>query len=108
VPETDTRVVPAAAPRLDPRLVDLLERLARSEASYAEIRRGLVARARELGIPPPSYEHVRRLVTRYRLDRELEPTIVPVAVGVALGTRHGNELVRALRDGPPSRGRTKG
>jgi hypothetical protein len=93
--------VPAAAPRLDHRLADLLERLARSDASYAEIRRGVVARARELGIPPPSYEHVRRRVTRYRVARELEPTILPVAAGVALGTRHGNELVRALRDGPP-------
>jgi hypothetical protein len=100
----DTHAVPSAAPRLDPRLVDRLESLARSPASFAEIRRELVARALDLEIPPPSYEHVRRLVTRHRLEREA--TIVPIVVGVALGARHGNELVNALRDGPPPRGLT--
>src|SRR5687768_971170 len=45
--------MPAAAPRLDPQLLARLERLARKEVPYAEVRRLLVAHARELGVPPP-------------------------------------------------------
>jgi len=91
--------VPIAAPRLDPRLIDRLERLARKDLSHAEIRRSLVVRASELGIPPPSYEHVRRLVLARRLERESESGTLPVALAVAIGTSHGNELLHAVRDG---------
>jgi hypothetical protein len=89
--------VPSASPRLDPRLVDRLGQLARRDLAYAEIRRTLVARALELGIPPPSYEHVRRLTKQARLDRESESPILPIAIGVSIGTRHGNELLHAAR-----------
>jgi hypothetical protein len=92
--------VPAAAPRLDPRLLDRLERLARRDMAYAEVRRSLVVRAGELGVAPPSYEHVRRLVKALRAERSVENERFRIVIGVALGTRHGNELVRALRDGP--------
>lgn len=95
--------MPAAAPRLDPRLIECLERLERKNLPYAEIRRALVVRARELVVPPPSYEHVRRLAKEQRLDREAEPAILPVAIGVALGTRHGNELLTAIRESERSK-----
>jgi hypothetical protein len=91
--------VPVAAPRLDPRLIAQLERLARKEFSPAEIRRSLVVRASALGIPPPSYEHVRRLVIARRIEREAESETLQIALAVALGTSHGNELLRAVRDG---------
>jgi hypothetical protein len=89
--------MPAAAPRLHPALVERLERLARSEMSFAEIRRAVVTRARELDVPPPSYEHVRRIVTSLRMDAAEAHELRDIALGVALGTKHGNELVYAMR-----------
>jgi hypothetical protein len=80
-------------------VLDDLEALARTKASPAEIRRVLVLRSRELEIPPPSYEHVRRLVSICRLEaasRE-ESEVLPVLLDVALGLEHGNELVRVAR-----------
>ena len=68
--------------------------------SYAEIRRSLVVRATELGLPAPSYEHVRRLVHTCRAERDAESEVLQVALGVAVGTHHGNELLNAIRDGP--------
>lgn len=93
--------MPASAPRLDPRLLDTLEKLVRSDQSYAEIRRSLVVRARELGIPPPSYEHVRRLAGRRRIEREETAVIRALALGVAVGTRHPADLLVALSSDEP-------
>jgi hypothetical protein len=57
----------------------------------------------ELDLAPPSYEHVRRLVAVERLHRELEvqssSEILPLAVDVAFGIEHGNELVRVASGG---------
>ncbi len=89
--------MPASAPRLDPRLVERLERLERSDLSFAEIRRRLVIRARELEIPPPSYEHVRRLAWRSRIERESNAEIRALALEVAIGSRHPGYLLAALR-----------
>jgi hypothetical protein len=89
--------MPASAPRLDPRLLDRLEKLARSDLSFAEIRRKLVVRAGELGIPPPSYEHVRRLAGRQRIERESTADIRALALAVAVGTRHPADLLVALK-----------
>jgi hypothetical protein len=88
--------VTTAAPRLDPRLVDRLERAARGAATVADIRRQLVVVARDLDVPPPSYEHVRRLVGLVRLERAwaTEAAVLPVAVDVFLGREHGSELLR--------------
>ena len=90
--------MPASAPRLRRPLTKRLERLARTDSSFADIRRELVLYARSAGIAPPSYEHVRRLVTAARLQREVENELRDLAIGVALGTTHGNELVNALRE----------
>ena len=93
--------VTTAAPRLDARLIGSLEDLARTAATFAEIRRALVVRACELGIPPPSYEHVRRLVTLRRVELEAleETAVLPVVLRVAIGAEHGNELLRVARGG---------
>jgi hypothetical protein len=89
--------MPVSAPRLDPRLLQRLEYLERSDLSFAEIRRSLVVRARELGIPPPSYEHVRRLAGRRRIEREITADIRALALGVATGSRHPADLLVALK-----------
>ncbi|MDQ3381150.1 MAG: hypothetical protein M3546_12680 [Actinomycetota bacterium] len=89
--------MPLSAPRLDRRLLERLENLERSDLSFAEIRRSLVVLARELDIPPPSYENVRRLATRRRIERELTAEIRALALSVALGTRHPADLLVALK-----------
>jgi hypothetical protein len=93
--------VTTSAPRLDARLVRHLYTLARTDRTFAEIRRELTGLAVELRVPPPSYEHVRRLVTLERLDLEAarESAILPVVVDVMLGREHGNELLRVARGG---------
>jgi hypothetical protein len=98
--------MPTSAPRLDARLRERLDRLARSGLSYAEIRRGLVVRARELDIPPPSYEHVRRLARQRRLERELQTGIRTIALEVAVGARPPTDLLLALQSGYDPRERT--
>jgi len=99
--------MPSAAPRIDPRVLEDLNALARTQASAAEIRRSLVLRSRELDVPPPSYEHVRRLVILRRLEAELAEAsaVLPVVVDVALGLEHGSELVRVARGGRRRRSR---
>ncbi len=89
--------MPASAPRLDPRVLEMLGELERRDLTFAEIRRSLVIRARELNVPPPSYEHVRRLARRQRIEREVTADIRALALGVAIGTRHPADLVVALR-----------
>ena len=61
----------------------------------------MVVTAREIGVPPPSYEHVRRLVREARavMEEEGESDILPLIVDVALGIEHGNELKRVARGG---------
>jgi hypothetical protein len=58
----------AASPRLSPRLVTEIERLAPRDLSFAEINRRVGRTAEGLGLPRPSYESVRLLV---RAAREL-------------------------------------
>jgi hypothetical protein len=86
----------AAAPRLDHRLLRQLDDLARTSDSAAEIRRKLATSARNLGIPPPSYEHVRRLVARRRDGLQAASGYLPIALEVGIGARHGSDLVRAM------------
>jgi len=82
-------------------LIARLEQLAHGNATAAEIRRALVARSRELDIPPPSYEHVRRLVLGRRIETETarESAVLPVVLRAAVGLEHGNEVLRVARGG---------
>ena len=92
---------------MDDRLVELLERQARSTSTPAEIRRALAARARELELAPPSYEHVRRLVAARREERAIElegpAEVLPVVARMMVGAAHGSELVRVARGESPRR-----
>jgi len=88
-----------AAPRLDPRIVAALERLERSYSSIAEIRRALGVQARALGLAPPSYEHVRRLVRARQAEREAAgPGVTAVAVDVAFRARSPRALFDMLTE----------
>jgi hypothetical protein len=54
------------APRLSPRLLDVIEELALGRGPIAEINRRVGARAEQLGLPRPSYQRVRELVHEAR------------------------------------------
>ena len=54
------------APRLSPRLLDVIERLACRRGPIAEINRLVGAEAERLGLPIPSYQRVRTLVHEAR------------------------------------------
>lgn len=54
------------APRLSPRLLDVIERLAFRPVPIAEINRLVGAEAERLGLPRPSYQRVRTLVQEAR------------------------------------------
>jgi hypothetical protein len=60
--------MPAAAPRYDPRLLAAVRRLDDENAPIAETCRRVGDAAAALGLPRPSYVHLRRIV---KADREL-------------------------------------
>ena len=55
------RTVPAAAPRISPRLVAVIVRATRERVPFAEIARRVGREADRLGLSRPSYEQVRVL-----------------------------------------------
>jgi hypothetical protein len=75
-----------SAPRIGPRLLRAIERLAAKDWPIAEINRRVGAEAEALGVPRPSYERVRMLVHRTRRLRR-QPTLAEVAVDVAFRAR---------------------
>ncbi len=77
-----------AAPRYDGRLVAALRRLDDRRVSIAETCRRVGALAEELGVPRPSYVHLRRLVVAER-EREDDRAEVRNGMSRALfaGTR---------------------
>ncbi len=84
-----------SATRLSPRLLEELERLARSDATIADIWRALrVAAAAAGNALPPSYERVRVLVHELRaLDGRDRPTAAEVYLDVAFGKRPAEALL---------------
>ncbi len=74
------------SPRISPRLVALVERLAGQSLSTAEIRRRVGVEAERLGLAQPSYETVRRLVAEHRAAPRY-PTLTEVALDVAFQVR---------------------
>lgn len=82
-----------AAPRIHPRLLDVLEREACRRIPIAEVRRRVRARAVSLGLPSPSYEQVRRLVHAAR-ERAEKPSTAEVLVDVALRARAPEEFLQ--------------
>jgi hypothetical protein len=61
--------VTASAPRYDGRLLDAIARVDDLAVPIAETVRRLAYRAEELGVPRPSYVHMRRYVVAHR-ERE--------------------------------------
>ena len=58
--------MPASAPRYHPRLLRAIRRLDDESLSIAEVCRRVGAAAEEIGVPRPSYVHVRRIVLSER------------------------------------------
>jgi hypothetical protein len=60
--------MPASAPRYDPRIIEAVRRLDDERLPMAETCRRVGDAAVELGLPRPSYVHLRRIV---KADREI-------------------------------------
>jgi hypothetical protein len=58
------------APRLSPRLLEAIVELDDRSLPIAEVSRRVGRRAVELGLPRPSYGHVRRLVRELRAQQD--------------------------------------
>jgi hypothetical protein len=85
--------MPEMAPRISPRLLDVIERLAERKVPIAEINRLVGAEAARLALPRPSYERVRVLVHAARRLRRNLPPIASVAFDVATYTKPPDALV---------------
>jgi hypothetical protein len=60
------------APRYDPRILDAIRALDDRSESMAEISRRVGATAAQLGLPKPSYVHLRRLIVAHREEEDAE------------------------------------
>jgi hypothetical protein len=85
--------VPDCAPRIDPRLLAALGRLARSDISAAEACRRIGALAVELRLTQPSYQTVRVLLADIR-RRGLRPTTGQVLLDIAARSRPPQALTQ--------------
>jgi hypothetical protein len=74
------------APRLHPRVLEEIERLAPLELTSAEICRRVGKKAEQLGTPRPSYQRVRSLVREIR-RRPHRPSTTDVLLDIALRGR---------------------
>jgi len=91
------------APRIPPRLLDEIERLARKHAPIAEINRLVGAAAVRMSLPKPSYEQVRVLVHLARRFRRASPASVStVAAGIVFRTMPPRAIADRLY-APPAR-----
>jgi hypothetical protein len=60
------------APRYDRRILEAVRALDDREESMAEISRRVGAAAAELGLPKPSYVHLRRYIVAHREEEDAE------------------------------------
>jgi hypothetical protein len=90
-----TRNVTAAAPRYDPRILAAVRRLDDEHAPIAETCRRVGEFATALGLPRPSYVHLRRIV---KADRELRRARREMASEIVsdLGAGLAPRLARAI------------
>ncbi len=84
--------MPAAAPRLDVRLLAALGRLDRGTPPIAEVNRRIGALAHDLGLLRPSYEQVRVAVHAHR-RLGLFPSAGEVLLDIAARSRPPGALV---------------
>lgn len=87
------------APRLDPRLLEVIVRLERPGLSFAEVYRLTREPAANLGVPRPSYETVRILVHDARRERARRRANRETLIRVALYL-DGPEALGRLESGP--------
>jgi len=85
-----------AAPRIDPRLVFVIERLDRLGGPIADTNRRVGVVAEWLGVPRPSYEQVRTIVHAARKRRLASPGIGRVLLDVSLRARPPEHVLDAL------------
>jgi hypothetical protein len=89
--------MPAAAPRIDSRLVAALVRIDDPRRPIAETNRRLGSIAAELGLTKPSYEQVR--VVLHALRRGVrEPGVGTLLFDLAFRTRSPEQILDALTD----------
>ena len=91
------------APRLSPRLLDVIERLSTQRAPIAEINRRVGARAERLGLPRPSYQRVRVLVHESRELHRLNVPAGDVLLDIATRTRSPYALTELATRAPRPR-----
>lgn len=91
-----------SAPRLDPRLVAAIHTFDDRRVSIAETRRQVGALAGSLGLARPSYERVRQLVHRHRIERE-ERSLEPL-LALAFNTRPADKILGDLLSGDRASG----
>jgi hypothetical protein len=83
------------APRLDPRVLEEIERLASSQLSSAEICRRVGEKSERLGRPRPSYQRVRSLVREIR-RRPHRPSTTDVLLDIAFRARPPEAFLRHM------------
>jgi hypothetical protein len=91
-------VDPLAAPRIDQRLLRLID-AAGADTSAAELTRALGRAVTALGLARPSYERVRILLRSSR-DRKAEVTNVDLLIDIAMRTRPANDAETRLYGEP--------
>ena len=89
--------MPAAAPRIDARLVAALAQIDDPRLPIAEINRRLGPIAQGLDLVRPSYEQVRVVLHALRKARR-EPGIGVLLLDIAYRTRSPDQVLAALTD----------
>lgn len=74
------------APRYDPRLLEAVRALDDRGEPMAEIARRVGRVAAELGLPKPSYVHLRRYIIEFRDEQEAERVRRQEVVSILLDT----------------------
>jgi hypothetical protein len=87
-----------AAPRLDPRLIELVLRIDDPSVPIAEVYRRSREHAANLGFPRPSYEGFRRLVHATRRERHRRRANREILIRMALYL-DGPEAVSRIEHG---------
>jgi hypothetical protein len=85
----------AAAPRIGPTLLAVIERLDDESVPIAEVHRRVAAVASHLAYPRPSYQQTRVLVHEHR-RRGLAPTAGQLLLEVAFRVRPPEALLELL------------
>jgi hypothetical protein len=87
--------MPAAAPRIDARLIAALKRLDQPDLAIADLHRRVGALAQEIGLTRPSYQQVRVILHELRSNRR-NPGAGDLLLDLTLNTQTKRALLRAL------------